>query len=108
MVGVRPVACVILRALLLCGMEISFAEVEYGRWIYRTGIMGSRMAANLLRASHSLVVHNRTRSKADQLVADGAVWAETPADVGRQSSVLFTMLARPEAVLETALASTAS
>jgi 3-hydroxyisobutyrate dehydrogenase/glyoxylate/succinic semialdehyde reductase len=48
-------------------------------------------------------VYNRTRSKADVLVANGAVWADTPAGVGRQSSVLFTMLARPEAVLETAL-----
>ena len=74
------------------------------------GIMGSRMAANLLskipaggRSGHPLVVHNRTRSRADQLVAGGAVWADTPAEVGRQSTVLFTMLARPEAVLETAL-----
>jgi 3-hydroxyisobutyrate dehydrogenase/glyoxylate/succinic semialdehyde reductase len=67
------------------------------------GIMGSRMAANLLRAGHPLVVHNRTRSKADELVASGAVWADTPAGVGRQSTILFTMLARPEAVLETAL-----
>jgi glyoxylate/succinic semialdehyde reductase len=67
------------------------------------GIMGSGMAANLLRAGHPLVVYNRTRSKADVLVANGAVWAETPAEVGRQSSVLFTMLARPEAVFETAL-----
>jgi 3-hydroxyisobutyrate dehydrogenase-like beta-hydroxyacid dehydrogenase len=74
------------------------------------GIMGSGMAANLLskipargRAGHPLVVHNRTRSKADQLVAGGAAWADTPAEVGRQSNILFTMLARPEAVLETAL-----
>jgi glyoxylate/succinic semialdehyde reductase len=67
------------------------------------GIMGSRMAANLLKAGHPLVVHNRTRSKADALVANGAVWADTPAEVGRQSALLFTMLARPEAVLETAL-----
>lgn len=67
------------------------------------GIMGSGMAANLLRAGHPLVVHNRTRAKADALVANGAVWADTPAELGRQSSVLFTMLARPEAVLETAL-----
>jgi 3-hydroxyisobutyrate dehydrogenase/glyoxylate/succinic semialdehyde reductase len=67
------------------------------------GIMGSGMAANLLRAGHPLVVHNRTRSKADSLVANGALWADTPAEVGRQSSVLFTMLARPEVVHETAL-----
>jgi len=67
------------------------------------GIMGSRMAANLLRAGHPLVVHNRTRAKSDWLVANGAAWAETPAEVGRQSGVLFTMLARPEAVFETGL-----
>lgn len=67
------------------------------------GIMGGGMAGNLLRAGHPLVVYNRTRSKADSLVANGAVWANPPAEVGRQSSVLFTMLARPEAVLETAL-----
>jgi 3-hydroxyisobutyrate dehydrogenase-like beta-hydroxyacid dehydrogenase len=74
------------------------------------GIMGSRMAANLLskapamgRAGHPLVVYNRTRSKADQLVSNGALWADTPAEVGRQSTILFTILARPEAVIETAL-----
>jgi glyoxylate/succinic semialdehyde reductase len=74
------------------------------------GIMGGGMAANLLskipargQAGHPLVVYNRTRSKADVLVAGGALWADTPAEVGRQSNILFTMLARPEAVLETAL-----
>jgi 3-hydroxyisobutyrate dehydrogenase-like beta-hydroxyacid dehydrogenase len=67
------------------------------------GIMGSGMAANLLRAGHPLVVHNRTRSKADQLIADGALWADTPAEVARQSSILFTMVARPEAAMEIAL-----
>lgn len=67
------------------------------------GIMGSGMAANLLRGGYPLVVYNRTRSRANALVANGAVAAQTPAEVGRQSSVLFTMLARPEAVFETAL-----
>jgi len=67
------------------------------------GLMGSGMAANLLRGGYPLVVYNRTRSRADALVANGAVAAQTPAEVGRQSSVLFTMLARPEAVFETAL-----
>ena len=32
------------------------------------GIMGSRMAANLQRAGHELVVYNRTQAKADELV----------------------------------------
>ncbi len=32
------------------------------------GIMGSRMAANLLKAEHELTIHNRTREKAELLI----------------------------------------
>ncbi len=67
------------------------------------GIMGSRMAANLQKKGHELVVHNRTKRKADQLIAGGAVWAPTPAEVARQAGVLITMLSKPDAVAETAL-----
>jgi 3-hydroxyisobutyrate dehydrogenase/glyoxylate/succinic semialdehyde reductase len=67
------------------------------------GIMGSRMAANLQRKGHELVVYNRTRPKADPLIANGAVWAQTPADVAGQAAVVITMLAKPDAVAETAL-----
>lgn len=67
------------------------------------GIMGSRMAANAQAAGHELVVHNRTQSKADDLVANGALWAETPAAVAKEVDVLITMLAHPEAVEATAL-----
>jgi 3-hydroxyisobutyrate dehydrogenase-like beta-hydroxyacid dehydrogenase len=35
------------------------------------GIMGVSMASSLLEAGHELVVHNRTRNKAEQLVARG-------------------------------------
>ncbi len=37
------------------------------------GIMGSRMAANLLKHGHALVVHNRTKAKAETLIASGGV-----------------------------------
>lgn len=67
------------------------------------GIMGSRMAANLQKNGVELVVYNRTKAKADALLAGGATWAETPAEVARQVSVLFTMLGDPEAVLSSAL-----
>lgn len=62
------------------------------------GIMGSRMAARLQAAGYDLVVNNRTRDKAGALVAAGAKWADKPSDVGKQSAVLFTMLAEPSAV----------
>ncbi len=67
------------------------------------GIMGSRMAANLQKKGHDLVVYNRTKQKADPLIANGAIWAPTPADVAKQVAIIFTMLAKPDAVAETAL-----
>jgi 3-hydroxyisobutyrate dehydrogenase/glyoxylate/succinic semialdehyde reductase len=67
------------------------------------GIMGSRMAANLQKGGHSLVVFNRTREKADSLIAEGGLWADSPAALAAQVEVVFTMLAHPAAVEEAAL-----
>ncbi|MBA9075756.1 NAD(P)-dependent oxidoreductase [Rufibacter quisquiliarum] len=67
------------------------------------GIMGSRMAANLQKAGHELVVFNRTPDKAEALVKAGAVLAPSPEEVGRQCRLVFTMLSTPEAVQEVAL-----
>ncbi len=67
------------------------------------GIMGSRMAANLQKAGHDLVVYNRSKDKAMPFVERGASWAETPAEMGKRVGVLFTMLSRPDAVAEVAL-----
>ena len=55
------------------------------------GIMGSRMAANLRRAGHELVVHNRTRETAEAWAAEhGAEVAATPAEI--RAEVVITML----------------
>jgi 3-hydroxyisobutyrate dehydrogenase-like beta-hydroxyacid dehydrogenase len=67
------------------------------------GIMGSRMAANLQKHGHSLVVFNRTRDKAQPLLDKGASFAESPATLAKQVDVLFTMLAHPDAVAQAAL-----
>src|SRR5258705_6266057 len=67
------------------------------------GIMGSRMAANLQKHGHSLVVFNRTREKAQPLVGEGAKWADSPGALATQVEVIFTMLAHPDAVEEAAL-----
>ncbi|MHC4573852.1 MAG: NAD(P)-dependent oxidoreductase [Planctomycetota bacterium] len=55
-----------------------------------TGIMGRPMAHNLLKAGYPLTVHNRTKSKAQLLLSQGAVWAETPAQAAENSDVLIT------------------
>jgi 3-hydroxyisobutyrate dehydrogenase-like beta-hydroxyacid dehydrogenase len=67
------------------------------------GIMGSRMAMNLVGNGHQLFVYNRTPDKAEPLLAKDAVWSESPADVAGQVDILFTMLANPQAVEEVAL-----
>jgi 3-hydroxyisobutyrate dehydrogenase/glyoxylate/succinic semialdehyde reductase len=67
------------------------------------GIMGSRMAANLQKSGYDLVVFNRTRSKAQPLLDKGATFAESPAELGAQVDILFTMLAHPDAVAQAAL-----
>lgn len=67
------------------------------------GIMGSRMAANLQQQGHQLVVFNRSPEKTIPLVEKGAIKADTIAEVASQVEILFTMLAHPEAVKETAL-----
>jgi 3-hydroxyisobutyrate dehydrogenase-like beta-hydroxyacid dehydrogenase len=67
------------------------------------GIMGSRMAANLHAHGHSLDVFNRTRKKAERLLAKGAKWADFPAALAPEVEIIFTMLAHPEAVKQAAL-----
>jgi len=66
------------------------------------GLMGSRMARNLVRKGFSVTVWNRTRARAEALVADGARVAGTPAEVMAQVDVACSCLSTP-AVLEEAV-----
>lgn len=56
------------------------------------GIMGRPMARNLVRAGHSLVVHDRVRDPVDELVKAGAKAGTSPRDVASRSDILITML----------------
>jgi 2-hydroxy-3-oxopropionate reductase len=64
------------------------------------GIMGACMAGNLLEAGHELVVHNRTRTKAERLAQRGARVADSPREVAEGSNVIITMLPGPPQVEE--------
>jgi 3-hydroxyisobutyrate dehydrogenase len=57
-----------------------------------TGIMGAPMAHNLLKAGYEVAVHNRTKVKADHLIAVGAAWGDSPADVAKDSNIVITCL----------------
>ena len=66
-----------------------------------TGVMGSSMIRHLLNAGYPVQVYNRTKSRADAVVAEGAVWCDTPADVTAQSDIVITMVGYPKDVEET-------
>ncbi len=61
------------------------------------GNMGSGMAANLLKGGHEVTVYNRSPSKAQALVTQGARYAALVADACRGDAVI-TMLADDNAV----------
>jgi 3-hydroxyisobutyrate dehydrogenase len=62
------------------------------------GLMGHPMGANLLKAGHELTVWNRTASRGDDLVAQGAKRAATPGEVAAASEVILTIVSDPPAV----------
>lgn len=62
------------------------------------GIMGSAMAANLLKAGTDLTVYNRSEAAAKQLQQRGAKRATSITEAVQDADVVFTMLATPEVV----------
>ena len=62
------------------------------------GNMGSGMTRNLQEAGFALVVNDIRRESAASILAGGAEWGETPAQVAAQSDVVITMLPTPRHV----------
>ncbi|WAB82362.1 NAD(P)-dependent oxidoreductase [Microcella daejeonensis] len=62
------------------------------------GNMGSGMARNLRAAGFDLVITDIRRESGDALVAGGARWADTAAEVATASDVVITMLPTPRHV----------
>lgn len=65
------------------------------------GRMGRHMTRNLIQAGHTVTVHNRSQAVVDELVAEGARRAGSPAEVAAACDVLFTCLTTPEVVEST-------
>ena len=68
-------------------------------WI-GTGIMGGSMAGHLQAAGNELYIFNRTKDKAESLLAKGAHWCKSPAEVTDNAEIVFTMVAFPADVEE--------
>jgi 3-hydroxyisobutyrate dehydrogenase len=61
------------------------------------GAMGSRMAANLIKAGHSVTVWNRDAAKADPLIAQGAKLADAPKTASQSAEIVISMVRDDEA-----------
>lgn len=60
------------------------------------GIMGRGIAENVMKGGHRTIVWNRTKSKADNLIAGGAVWADSPAKLAEISDIIIEVTANDE------------
>jgi 3-hydroxyisobutyrate dehydrogenase-like beta-hydroxyacid dehydrogenase len=56
------------------------------------GVMGSEMVLRLLEKGHSVTGYNRTRAKAERLVAKGMKWADSPRAVAAAVNVTLSMV----------------
>jgi 3-hydroxyisobutyrate dehydrogenase len=65
-----------------------------------TGVMGKSMAKNLIKAGHRVIVYNRTKAKAQELIEMGAGWKDTAAEVAGKANVIITMVGYPKDVKE--------
>jgi 3-hydroxyisobutyrate dehydrogenase len=63
-------------------------------WI-GTGVMGRSMFGHILDKGYKGNVYTRTKSKASDLIAKGAVWCDSPGEVASKSDIVFTMVGFP-------------
>ncbi len=62
------------------------------------GGMGRAMAVRLLATGHEVVVWNRSPGPVEDLAADGALAAATPADAARRAEFVIVMVSDPDAL----------
>jgi 3-hydroxyisobutyrate dehydrogenase-like beta-hydroxyacid dehydrogenase len=65
-----------------------------------TGLFGTALAERLLAAGHPVCVHNRTREKADPLLARGATWSDNPLRECRRTIFCLFTTEQVEQVIE--------
>jgi 3-hydroxyisobutyrate dehydrogenase len=68
------------------------------------GNMGAPMARNILKAGHELSVYNRTRTRAEELGANGARVAQSPREAADGAEVTCICVSTPDVVREVVLA----
>ncbi|KRN28729.1 3-hydroxyisobutyrate dehydrogenase [Lactobacillus selangorensis] len=66
-----------------------------------TGVMGTGIIQNFLKAGNEVVVFNRTKAHADTVIEAGAAWAASAREVAAQADVTISMVGFPKDVEET-------
>src|SRR5664279_502243 len=56
------------------------------------GIMGRNIVERLMAAGHTVSGHNRTRAKAEPLIAANMRWCDTPRQVAEAADIVFSMV----------------
>lgn len=60
-----------------------------------TGVMGKSMIMNLMKAGFPVSIYTRTKSKAEELIASGATWKDSVAEIAAEVDILITMVGYP-------------
>lgn len=65
-----------------------------------TGVMGKSMARHLMKGNYPVHIYSRTKKKAEELIAEGAIWEESVAALASRCQVVFTIVGFPPDVEE--------
>ena len=60
--------------------------------------MGVGMIRNLLKGGFEVIINTRTRSKAEDLLKEGARWADSPCEVAKETDVVLSIVGYPRDV----------
>src|ERR1700731_133669 len=77
--------------------------IRYLIGVIGLGLMGSAFASNLLSKGYIVHVYNRTKEKADPLVAKGAVFFPSPKELAASVDIVLTSLTDQNAIDSVAL-----
>ena len=64
------------------------------------GVMGKSMAMHLLNAGYQVHMYTRTKAKAADLLAQGAIWEDSPKAIAGSCNFIITMVGYPKDVEE--------
>lgn len=75
-------------------------EKQYSIGWIGTGVMGNSMCSHIMSLAKETYVYNRTQSKAQNLIDNGAIWCNSPQEVAQRADIIFTIIGYPKDVEE--------